>query len=148
MVWIRLRHSNYRPYTKVAPIVRTSGSRHTGLAAPPQRNMHKTPSIEELTNKINELTSRNAEILKEVKDVNNYITCKCSHHISKLNQVIMGVIEDLDDQKESYCNIRETYTDYATKMEKIDKELAIIVYENERIITAHALFAIINKYRD
>ena len=54
MVWIRLRHSNYRPSTKVAPIVRTGGSRHTGLAAPPQRNMQ----LEEEERKINERKDR------------------------------------------------------------------------------------------
>ena len=37
MVWILLRLSNYQ---QVAPLVRTGGSRHTGLAAPPHRNIH------------------------------------------------------------------------------------------------------------
>ena len=55
MVWIRLRHSNYRPSTKVAPIVRTGGSRHTGLAAPPQRNMHLMIGYEESEQYQNEM---------------------------------------------------------------------------------------------
>lgn len=37
MAWIPLRLSNYQ---QVAPLVRTGGSRHTGLAAPPHRNIH------------------------------------------------------------------------------------------------------------
>ena len=37
MAWILLRPSNYK---QVAPLVRTGGSRHTGLAAPPHRNIH------------------------------------------------------------------------------------------------------------
>ena len=37
MAWILLRLSNYQ---QVAPLVRTGGSRHTGLAAPPHRNIH------------------------------------------------------------------------------------------------------------
>ena len=37
MAWILLRLSNYQ---QVAPLVRTGGSRHTGLAAPPHRNNH------------------------------------------------------------------------------------------------------------
>ena len=36
MAWIPLRLSNYQ---QVAPLVRTDGSRHTGLAAPPHRNI-------------------------------------------------------------------------------------------------------------
>ena len=37
MAWILLRLSSYQ---QVAPLVRTGGSRHTGLAAPPHRNIH------------------------------------------------------------------------------------------------------------
>ena len=37
MVWILPKLSNYQ---QVAPSVRTGGSRHTGLAAPPHRNIH------------------------------------------------------------------------------------------------------------
>lgn len=37
MAWILLRLSNYK---QVAPLVRTGGSRHTGLAALPHRNIH------------------------------------------------------------------------------------------------------------
>ena len=37
MVWILPKLSNYQ---QVAPLVRTGGSRHTGLAAPPHRNIH------------------------------------------------------------------------------------------------------------
>ena len=36
MAWILLRPSNYK---QVAPLVRTGGSRHTGLAALPHRNI-------------------------------------------------------------------------------------------------------------
>ena len=36
MVWILPKLSNYQ---QVAPSVRTGGSRHTGLAAPPHRNI-------------------------------------------------------------------------------------------------------------
>lgn len=39
MAWIPLRLSNYQ---QVAPLVRTGGSRHTGLAAPPHRNIQAT----------------------------------------------------------------------------------------------------------
>lgn len=38
MAWILLRPSNYK---QVAPLVRTGGSRHTGLAALPHRNIHE-----------------------------------------------------------------------------------------------------------
>ena len=38
MAWILLRPSNYK---QVAPLVRTGGSRHTGLAALPHRNIQK-----------------------------------------------------------------------------------------------------------
>ena len=36
MAWILLKPSNYK---QVAPLVRTGGSRHTGLAALPHRNI-------------------------------------------------------------------------------------------------------------
>ena len=42
MVWILPKLSNYQ---QVAPSVRTGGSRHTGLAAPPHRNIQKSSSI-------------------------------------------------------------------------------------------------------
>ena len=42
MAWIPLRLSNYQ---QVAPLVRTGGSRHTGLAAPPHRNIHLLAAI-------------------------------------------------------------------------------------------------------
>ena len=38
MAWILLRPSNYK---QVAPLVRTGGSRHTGLAALPHRNIQE-----------------------------------------------------------------------------------------------------------
>lgn len=38
MAWIQLRLSNYQ---QVAPLVRTGGSRHTGLAAPLHRNIQQ-----------------------------------------------------------------------------------------------------------
>ena len=49
MAWILLRLSNYQ---QVAPLVRTGGSRHTGLAALPHRNIQeligRIPQIETL----------------------------------------------------------------------------------------------------
>ena len=42
MAWILLRPSNYK---QVAPLVRTGGSRHTGLAALPHRNIHLDKQI-------------------------------------------------------------------------------------------------------
>lgn len=38
MAWILLKPSNYK---QVAPLVRTGGSRHTGLPALPHRNIQK-----------------------------------------------------------------------------------------------------------
>ena len=46
MAWILLKPSNYK---QVAPLVRTGGSRHTGLAALPHRNIHKCPGILAIT---------------------------------------------------------------------------------------------------
>ena len=45
MVWILPKLSNYQ---QVAPSVRTGGSRHTGLAAPPHRNIHMPEKIVQL----------------------------------------------------------------------------------------------------
>ena len=40
MAWILLKPSNYK---QVAPLVRTGGSRHTGLPALPHRDIHLWP---------------------------------------------------------------------------------------------------------
>ena len=42
MVWILPKLSNYQ---QVAPSVRTGGSRHTGLAAPPHRNIQWSEAL-------------------------------------------------------------------------------------------------------
>ena len=42
MAWILLRPSNYK---QVAPLVRTGGSRHTGLAALPHRNIQSRAKL-------------------------------------------------------------------------------------------------------
>ena len=40
MDWIQQWQSKLNKQNGVAPLVRTGGSRHTGLAAPPHRNIH------------------------------------------------------------------------------------------------------------
>ena len=42
MDWIQQWQSKLNKQNGVAPLVRTGGSRHTGLAALPHRNIHKT----------------------------------------------------------------------------------------------------------
>lgn len=42
MDWIQQWQSKLNKQNGVAPLVRTGGSRHTGLAALPYRNIHKT----------------------------------------------------------------------------------------------------------
>ena len=39
MDWIQQWQSKLNKQNEVAPLVRTGGSRHTGLAAPPHRNI-------------------------------------------------------------------------------------------------------------
>ena len=41
MDWIQQWQSKLNKQNGVAPLVRTGGSRHTGLAALPHRNIHK-----------------------------------------------------------------------------------------------------------
>ena len=41
MDWIQQWQSKLNKQNGVAPLVRTGGSRHTGLAAPPHRNIHR-----------------------------------------------------------------------------------------------------------
>ena len=87
MVWIRLRHSNYRPYTKVAPIVRTSGSRHTGLAAPPQRNMQAKivetqMMIESLRYAISKLNDEERDIIERL-----YFNDETLRSVAKLKSI-------------------------------------------------------------
>ena len=42
MDWIQQWQSKLNKQNGVAPLVRTGGSRHTGLAALPHRNIHQT----------------------------------------------------------------------------------------------------------
>ena len=42
MDWIQQWQSKLNKQNGVAPLVRTGGSRHTGLAALPYRNIHKS----------------------------------------------------------------------------------------------------------
>lgn len=105
----------------------------------------KAPSIEELTDKINELTSRNDAILKSVQGIRD-ITCECSRHIGRLDKTIKFVIDDLKAQEEAYCSNIMTFTDYEYKMSQILKELELIVFENERTIAAYALGAVLKEY--
>ena len=45
MDWIQQWQSKLNKQNGVAPLVRTGGSRHTGLAALPYRNIHKMAII-------------------------------------------------------------------------------------------------------
>ena len=45
MDWIQQWQSKLNKQNGVAPLVRTGGSRHTGLAALPYRNIHNAGSI-------------------------------------------------------------------------------------------------------
>ena len=45
MDWIQQWQSKLNKQNGVAPLVRTGGSRHTGLAALPHRNIHLTTSL-------------------------------------------------------------------------------------------------------
>ena len=45
MDWIQQWQSKLNKQNGVAPLVRTGGSRHTGLAALPHRNIHLTQQI-------------------------------------------------------------------------------------------------------
>lgn len=45
MDWIQQWQSKLNKQNGVAPLVRTGGSRHTGLAALPYRNIHATIGI-------------------------------------------------------------------------------------------------------
>ena len=58
MAWILLRPSNYK---QVAPLVRTGGSRHTGLAAPPHRNIHP-----EIADELEETEERISALIEEM----------------------------------------------------------------------------------
>ena len=45
MDWIQQWQSKLNKQNEVAPLVRTGGSRHTGLAALPHRNIHVESTI-------------------------------------------------------------------------------------------------------
>ena len=47
MDWIQQWQSKLNKQNGVAPLVRTGGSRHTGLAAPPHRNIQSWPRTSE-----------------------------------------------------------------------------------------------------
>ena len=48
MDWIQQWQSKLNKQNGVAPLVRTGGSRHTGLAAPPHRNIQYQTSISDI----------------------------------------------------------------------------------------------------
>ena len=98
----------------------------------------KRPSIEELT-------TQQEAILKEVHGVRD-ITFECSQHIGRVDKMIGRLIEDFKDQEATSCPNSKTYAQYELDLRNIQKELEIIVYENERIITAYALGEILQKY--
>ena len=50
MDWIQQWQSKFNKQNGVAPLVRTGGSRHTGLAAPPHRNIQAVKQYEEKLN--------------------------------------------------------------------------------------------------
>ena len=61
MDWIQQWQSKLNKQNGVAPLVRTGGSRHTGLAALPHRNIHKIAedllmSVEEVEEILGEMT--------------------------------------------------------------------------------------------
>ena len=57
MDWIQQWQSKLNKQNGVAPLVRTGGSRHTGLAALPHRNIHSTL----VTYKVDRLVSGSAD---------------------------------------------------------------------------------------
>ena len=51
MDWIQQWQSKLNKQNGVAPLVRTGGSRHTGLAALPYRNIHADACLSRMTSK-------------------------------------------------------------------------------------------------
>ena len=49
MDWIQQWQSKLNKQNEVAPLVRTGGSRHTGLAALPHRNIHEGTQISKIS---------------------------------------------------------------------------------------------------
>ena len=93
MAWILLRPSNYK---QVAPLVRTGGSRHTGLAALPHHNIHNGLS-EGLNNKVKVL-KRMAFGLHSFEGFRKRILLTCGK--LRLSKDPLSVLEDARNGKE------------------------------------------------
>ena len=77
MDWIQQWQSKLNKQNGVAPLVRTGGSRHTGLAALPYRNIHfRLYSCISIFNKTGIITHRSA------KYVSIYLDTNASHLIN------------------------------------------------------------------
>ena len=106
MDWIQQWQSKFNKQNGVAPLVRTGGSRHTGLAALPYRNIHElqgdyyipclTLSAEE-ERPIGIWGQRHKRYLKEYKNV-TYTTLLIS---GKLNSYLVDINEQAQERLET-----------------------------------------------
>ena len=66
MNWIQQWQSKLNKQNGVAPLVRTGGSRHTGLAAPPHRNIQYQTSISDIQKSFIQIKCSKQEESKKV----------------------------------------------------------------------------------
>ena len=66
MDWIQQWQSKLNKQNGVAPLVRTGGSRHTGLAAPPHRNIQYQTSISDIQKSFIQIKCSKQEESKKV----------------------------------------------------------------------------------
>ena len=67
MDWIQQWQSKFNKQNGVAPLVRTGGSRHTGLAAPPHRNIQYQTSISDIQKSFIQIKCSKQEESKKVQ---------------------------------------------------------------------------------
>lgn len=67
MDWIQQWQSKLNKQNGVAPLVRTGGSRHTGLAAPPHRNIQYQTSISDIQKSFIQIKCSKQEESKKVQ---------------------------------------------------------------------------------
>ena len=119
MDWIQQWQSKFNKQNGVASLVRTGGSRHTGLAAPPHRNIHHLPSTADYSSYRPEKAE---EVLtfSDIKVSNNSSYTICNATITNNGRRTYTFIEVKGKFKNSSGTILDTDWTYAVGSEGLE----------------------------
>ena len=120
MDWIQQWQSKLNKQNGVAPLVRTGGSRHTGLAALPYRNIHPMPRTKGSKNKPKTVTADFATQIAEKQSAKEALTAE----IASITANIDTLKADLKEKKASLKAINKEIVKLEAKKEKADAKAA------------------------